>query len=60
MKEGKNVNSIIHTLDHRTQKSDGLPNFALADFIAPTESEKGLYGIFAVTAGIGIESLIEI
>jgi 5-methyltetrahydrofolate--homocysteine methyltransferase len=42
------------------QKSDGKPNFALADFIAPKETGvKDYIGIFAVTTGIGIEKLVE-
>ncbi len=51
---------ILHSLRSQTQKSDGLPNLALADFIAPKESGKADYiGAFAVTAGIGIELLIK-
>ena len=42
------------------QKSSGEPNIALADFIAPKESGLEDYiGMFAVTAGIGIEKLVE-
>ncbi len=42
------------------QKSKNEPNIALADFIAPKESGVEDYiGMFAVTAGIGIEKLIE-
>jgi 5-methyltetrahydrofolate--homocysteine methyltransferase len=56
----KGVKRVLHTIRTQTQKSDGLPNLALADFIAPKESGKKDYiGAFAVTTGIGIEKLIE-
>jgi 5-methyltetrahydrofolate--homocysteine methyltransferase len=56
----KGIAQVLHTLRSQTQKSDGLPNLALSDFIAPKESNKEDYiGAFAVTAGIGIEKLIE-
>ncbi|RPI65676.1 MAG: methionine synthase, partial [Ignavibacteriales bacterium] len=54
------VRRVLHTLRSQTPKSDGLPNLALADFIAPKESGKKDYiGAFAVTAGIGIEPIVE-
>lgn len=46
----------------RQQSSKGgdKKNLSLADFIAPEEASKGDYmGLFAVTAGLGIEKLIE-
>ncbi|MDR3626899.1 MAG: methionine synthase, partial [Ignavibacteriaceae bacterium] len=56
----KGVAQVLHTLRSQTKKSDGLPNLALSDFIAPKETNKEDYiGAFAVTAGIGIEKLIE-
>jgi 5-methyltetrahydrofolate--homocysteine methyltransferase len=40
------------------QKRDGLPNIALADFIAPKSSGKEDYmGCFCVTTGFGCEAL---
>ncbi|WP_448528354.1 methionine synthase [Raineya sp.] len=58
--EKENEIAIIHTLRQQNQKSEGLPNFALADFIAPQETEQIDYiGFFAVTAGIGLEKLVE-
>ncbi len=52
--------AILHTLRQQTIKSQGIPNIALADFIAPKETKvKDYIGAFAVTAGIGIENLIE-
>jgi len=51
---------VLHTLRQQNQKAENLPNFALADFIAPQETGKTDYmGFFAVTAGIGIEKLVE-
>lgn len=56
----KGVKRVLHTIRTQTQKSDRLPNLALADFVAPKESGKKDYlGAFAVTAGIGIEKLVE-
>lgn len=50
----------LHTIRQQSLKSNNVPNIALADFIAPLESEKEDYiGMFAVTTGIGIEKLIE-
>ena len=50
----------LHTIRQQTIKSGGIPNIALADFVAPKDSGINDYiGMFAVTAGIGIEKLIE-
>ncbi|GAB3993504.1 methionine synthase [Spirosoma daeguense] len=52
--------SVLHFLRQQNQKAPGLPNFCLSDFIAPLESGREDYiGGFAVTAGIGIEALLE-
>ncbi len=52
--------SVFHTLRQQSEKPDGDPNYALADFIAPQSSGKVDYiGGFAVTAGIGIEALCQ-
>jgi 5-methyltetrahydrofolate--homocysteine methyltransferase len=54
------VKRVLHTIRQQMQKSSGEPNIALADFIAPKESGVEDYiGMFAVTAGIGIEELIK-
>ncbi len=56
--EGQKVR--LHHLRQQSQKAPGLPNYCLSDFIAPVSSGKTDYvGGFAVTAGIGIEALIE-
>ncbi|MGE3525410.1 MAG: methionine synthase, partial [Gemmatimonadales bacterium] len=52
--------AVIHTLRQQLAKSDGRPNLALADFVAPAESGVLDYiGGFCVTAGIGLEDLVE-
>src|SRR5437867_3226422 len=52
--------ATLHTLRQQNEKPEGQPNQALADFVAPRESGIADYvGAFAVTAGIGIESLVE-
>ncbi len=54
------VRRTLHSLRQQNQKSSDQPNIALADFIAPKDSGvKDYIGMFAVTAGIGIEKLIE-
>ncbi len=51
--------ATFHFLRQQNKKASGLPNFSLADFIAPESSGKKDYiGLFAVTAGIGIEKII--
>jgi 5-methyltetrahydrofolate--homocysteine methyltransferase len=48
------------TLRQQTKKAQSQPNYALADFIAPKESDTIDYiGGFAVTSGIGIEPHIK-
>ncbi|MFZ1808210.1 MAG: methionine synthase [Cyclobacteriaceae bacterium] len=50
----------FHFLRQQNKKAANLPNFSLSDFIAPVESGKKDYiGMFAVTGGIGLESLVE-
>ncbi len=54
------VLTVLHTLRQQMLKAEGQPNIALSDFIAPKELNINDYiGAFAVTAGIGIEKLIE-
>ena len=53
------VRQTFHFLRQQNKKSPGLPNFSLADFVAPKDSGKADYiGGFAVTSGVGIEPLI--
>ena len=54
------VINVFHTLRQQMKKTKGEPNLALSDFIVPKESEaKDYIGMFAVTAGIGLEKFIE-
>jgi 5-methyltetrahydrofolate--homocysteine methyltransferase len=47
-------------LRQQNKKAEGLPNFCLADFIAPEElGKKDYVGMFAVTAGVGLEEFVE-
>jgi 5-methyltetrahydrofolate--homocysteine methyltransferase len=54
---------VLHTFEFLRQqgkKGTNVPNMSLSDFIAPKESGKKDYiGFFAVTAGIGIEVLLD-
>lgn len=47
----------FHFLRQQNKKADKLPNFCLADFIAPQAGHDYL-GMFAVTAGLGLEHLV--
>lgn len=50
----------FHFLRQQNKKAQNLPNFSLADFIAPESTGRQDYiGMFAVTAGAGIEKLLE-
>lgn len=47
-------------LRNQTLKKDGMPNLCLSDYLAPAESGLCDYlGVFAVTAGLGIEAKIK-
>lgn len=57
--ERRGILGVLHTLRQQTKKAESSENISLADFIAPKESRKRDYiGMFAVTAGIGIEKII--
>ena len=50
--------TTIHTLRQQSEKPEGQPNLALADYVAPKESgRQDFIGAFAVTAGIGLDDL---
>ncbi|MBN4016193.1 methionine synthase [Rhodospirillaceae bacterium AH-315-P19] len=52
----KEMRTTFHFLRQQMAKSKGRANFSLADFVAPKESGVADYlGVFAVTAGVGIE-----
>lgn len=50
--------ATFHFLRQQNKKAQNLPNFCLADFIS-SEKGKDYFGMFAVTAGLGLEKLIE-
>jgi 5-methyltetrahydrofolate--homocysteine methyltransferase len=57
---GEKKGETLHFLRQQNKKAEGLPNFCLADLIRPQTKNKADYiGMFAVTAGIGLEKLIE-
>ncbi len=57
MKDGESF-ATFHFLRQQNKKAQNLPNLCLADFISP-EPWKDYFGMFAVTAGIGLEKLTE-
>ncbi|MEQ8525646.1 methionine synthase [Gracilimonas sp.] len=61
--EGDNQSKELtgfHFLRQQTKKRSGQPNSCLSDYIAPQETGITDYiGFFAVTAGLGIEAIID-
>jgi len=53
------VLKTFHMLRQQGKKGSGIPNLSLADFVAPKGQGQDYIGGFAVTAGIGIEPLLE-
>ena len=54
--ESSEVVTTFHFLRQQGKKGAGIPNLSLRDFIAP---ENDYIGAFAVTAGVGIEKLVQ-
>lgn len=55
---------VLHHLRQQNQKAPGLANYCLSDFVKPFAEQDGVGGTdyiggFAVTAGVGIEALLE-
>lgn len=50
--------ATVHFLRQQNKKAQNLPNFCLSDFVSP-EKGKDYFGMFAVTAGLGIEKQLE-
>ncbi len=51
--------AVVHSLRQQQRKPGGQPNFALADFLAPRDSEVADYlGAFAVCAGFGLDEIV--
>ncbi len=60
VEEEEITNYTFRTLRQQLKKRDGVPNLALADFVAPKESGIQDYmGCFCVTAGFGTKELAE-
>lgn len=58
--ENGNVIDTFITLRQQLKRREGIPSYALADFIAPKESGKQDYiGCFAVTTGFGTDKLVK-
>jgi 5-methyltetrahydrofolate--homocysteine methyltransferase len=56
----KHAVHTLHTLRQQTKKTALQPNYALADFIAPTETGLQDYiGAFVVTTGVGLDEHIQ-
>jgi 5-methyltetrahydrofolate--homocysteine methyltransferase len=54
------LRAVVHTLRQQSDRGEGEPDHALADFVAPRESGRADWiGAFAVTAGLGAEELAE-
>ncbi|NLE01009.1 MAG: methionine synthase [Fibrobacter sp.] len=52
--------ATIHCLRQQLNKITGKPNVCLSDFLLPqTGNKKDYMGFFAVTAGIGVDRLVE-
>jgi 5-methyltetrahydrofolate--homocysteine methyltransferase len=49
----------FHMLRQQSAKAKGVPNIALSDFVAQKNTAQDYMGGFAVTAGIGIEEILE-
>ena len=55
----KHLRTKFHFLRQQMEKTDGSPNWCLADFIAPKAGGEDHIGGFAVTAGIGLKEITE-
>ncbi len=54
------VLTTLHTLRQQSDKGEKFSNLALADFVAPKETNiKDYIGAFAVTTGIGVDELVD-
>ncbi len=59
IEDGQSAPQRLHFLRQQMEKPPGRPNLSLADFIAPQESGKqDFIGLFAVTAGLGLEDIV--
>jgi 5-methyltetrahydrofolate--homocysteine methyltransferase len=56
--ERQEVRAVVHTLRQQMAKGDGRSNLALADFVARPEDGPDYLGLFAVTAGHGLDEIV--
>jgi len=54
----REVRAVLHTLRQQAAKAEGRPNRALADYVAPAEVVPDYVGLFAVTAGHGLDAIV--
>lgn len=57
VEDGKGMQEVVYFLRQQRKKAPGKAYASLSDFIAPA-SHKDYLGMFAVTAGIGIEKIV--
>ena len=57
--ERTEVKAVLHMLRQQRQKAPGLPNISLSDFLMEKGAGDDFIGMFAVTAGIGIEEHVK-
>jgi 5-methyltetrahydrofolate--homocysteine methyltransferase len=50
--------AVLHTLRQQFRRGGGMPNVALADYVAPQGTPDWIGG-FCVTAGIGLDALVQ-
>ncbi len=56
----KGESKIFRTLRQQLQRREGVPDYALADFIAPKDSGKKDYiGCFCVSTGFGVDEMAD-
>lgn len=53
-----NPKAVLHHLRQQTAKANDLPNYCLADYVAPEGSKPDYLGGFVVTAGHGIDKKV--
>ena len=49
----------FHFLRQQNHKPEGKPNLCLADFVPSADEGPGWFGLFAVTAGLGVDAHVE-
>jgi 5-methyltetrahydrofolate--homocysteine methyltransferase len=53
-----NEQTVLHHLRQQTDKANDLPNFSLADYVAPQGIQPDYIGGFVVTAGHGVDEKV--